>query len=102
ADDPVRELRRALRGRTSLVVIDGIDTLDHAQRDQAAALLRDAHAALRARADAGARSQLTVVATSRADGPALSLLSDARRPDVSSLALRAGAASASSISEVNA
>jgi RND superfamily putative drug exporter len=102
ADDPVRELRRALRGRTSLVVIDGIDTLDHAQRDQAAALLRDAHAALRARADADARSQLTVVATSRADGPALSLLSDARRPDVSSLALRAGAASASSISEVNA
>lgn len=100
AEDPVRELRRALGGRTSLVVIDGIDTLDPAERDQAAALLRDAQAALRARSDDG--GHLTVVATAKADGPALSLLSDARRPDVSSLALRAGAASASSISEVNA
>lgn len=102
ADDRLRELRRALSGRTALVVIDGIDTLDAAERDQAAALLRDAEAALRARSDDAATGRLTVVATAKADGPALSLLSDARRPDVSSLALRSGAASASSITEVNA
>ncbi|MCW3493543.1 MMPL family transporter [Microbacterium sp. SSM24] len=102
ADDPVRELRRALGGRTSLVVIDGVDALDHAERDQAAALLRDAQAALRARSDDGTGAHLTVVATAKADGPAISLFSDARRPGVSSLALRAGAASASSIAEVNA
>ncbi|MGN8553826.1 UNVERIFIED_CONTAM: MMPL family transporter [Microbacterium sp. SLM126] len=102
ADDPVRELRRALGGRTTLIVIDGVDALDHAERDQAAALLRDAQAALRARARDGAEAHLTVVATAKADGPAISLLSDARRPGVSSLALRTGAASASSISEVNA
>lgn len=102
ADDPVRELRRALGGRTTLVVIDGIDVLDAAQRDQAAALLRDAQAALRARSDSGADAHLTVVATAKTDGPAISLFSDARRPDVSPLALRVGAASASSIAEVNA
>lgn len=101
AEDPVRELRRALGGRTSLVVIDGIDALDPAGRDQAAALLRDAQDALRARSD-GADAHLTVVATAKADGPAISLFADARRPGVSSLALRAGAASASSITEVNA
>jgi RND superfamily putative drug exporter len=102
ADDPVRELRRALGGRTALVVIDGVDGLDPAERDQAAALLRDAQAALRARSGDGAEAHLTVIATAKADGPAISLFSDARRPDVSSLALRAGAASASSIAEVNA
>lgn len=80
ADDPVRELRRALGGRTSLVVIDGVDALDPAERDQAAALLRDAQAALRARSDAGARAHLTVVATAKSEGPAISLFSDARRP----------------------
>src|SRR5690606_3272658 len=42
AADPVRELRRALAGGTRLVVIDGLDTLAGAERDQAAALLRDA------------------------------------------------------------
>lgn len=99
ADDRVRELRRALSGRTNLVVIDGIDALEPAERDQAAALLRDAEAALRARSD---DARLTVVATAKADGPAISLFSDARRPDVASLALRVGAASASSITEVNA
>ncbi|MFE7846271.1 MMPL family transporter [Microbacterium sp. NPDC057407] len=101
ADDRVRELRRALAGRTGLVVIDGVDTLEPAERDQAAALLRDAQAALRARSD-GDTGRLTVVATAQADGPAMALLSDARRPDVTSVALRAGAASASPMTEVNA
>lgn len=95
SDDRVRELRRALNGRTSLVVIDGLDTLDAAERDQAAALLRDAEATARARSGA-ASSRLTVVATAKSDGPALALLADAHRPDVSSLSLRAGSTPASS------
>ncbi|MBD8022460.1 MMPL family transporter [Microbacterium gallinarum] len=102
SDDPVRELRRALSGRTTLVVVDGLDTLDPADRDQAAALLRDAEAAARARSGA-ASAPLTVIATAKADGPALALLADARRSDVSSLALRTGTAPASpSIAEVTA
>ena len=101
-DHFLTELRRALRGRTSLVVVDGVDALDAAERDQAAALLRDARAALRARSDDGSGAGLTVVATARTDGPALALLSDARRPDVTALTLRAGAASASPLTEVTA
>ena len=86
AADPLRELRRALRGGTTLVAIDGLDTLAGAERDQAAALLRDAAIAVAQRqGDDGAR--LTVVASARHDGPALGLLADARRPDVASLAL---------------
>jgi len=109
SDDRVRELRRALSGRASLVVLDGLDTLDAAERDQAAALLRDAATAARERSD-DARSSLTVVATAKSDGPALALLADAHRPDVTSLTLRAGgtpaslsaSSSASSIAEVTA
>ncbi|MFB8385515.1 MMPL family transporter [Microbacterium sp. NPDC055910] len=86
ADDPVREVRRALRGRTQLVVIDGLDALDAAARDQVAALLRDAAGS--------ARTALTVVATARSEGPALALLADAHRPDLTTLALRAGARTA--------
>ncbi|WP_137843074.1 MMPL family transporter [Microbacterium sp. 2FI] len=93
SDEPVRELRRALNGRTKLVVIDGLDTLDRAGRDQAAALLRDADAALRARDDDRV-PQLTVVATTKTDGPALALLADAHRPQVASLALRAATSQA--------
>ncbi|CAN7395942.1 MMPL family transporter [Microbacterium sp. LjRoot45] len=84
--EPLRELRRALAGGTRLVVIDGLDLLTGGERDQAAALLRDAAAALRERrGDAG--SPLTVVATVRRDGPALDLLNDAHRPSVTPLAL---------------
>ncbi len=42
ATDPLRELRDALRGRTTLVVIDGVDRLTLAQAEQATAMLRDA------------------------------------------------------------
>ncbi|GEP48583.1 MMPL family transporter [Microbacterium saccharophilum] len=87
AADPIRELRRALAGGTRLVVIDGIDTLVGAERDQAAALLRDAADAVRERGHA-----LTVVASARRDGPALDLLSDAHRPSVMTLALSAHSA----------
>ena len=86
APDPLRELRRALAGGTTLVAIDGLDTLTGAARDQAAALLRDAAQAVADRhGDAGHR--LTVIASARHEGPALSLLSDAHRPSVTALAL---------------
>ncbi|MHC2999702.1 efflux RND transporter permease subunit [Microbacterium sp. HJ5] len=103
ADDRLGELRRALSGRTTLVVLDGLDALDAAERDQAAALLRDAETAARAR-PGEASGRLTVVATAKHDGPALALLADAHRPDIASLALRTGTAPASSspIAEVTA
>lgn len=75
AVDPLRELRRALAGGTTLVAIDGLDTLAGADRDQAAALLRDA---------AGG---LTVIASARRDGPALAVLSDAHRRSLTPLPL---------------
>ena len=85
AADPVREVRRALAGGTRLVVIDGLDTLAGAERDQAAALLRDAAADLDRRGDDPVA--LTVVATGRRDGAILDILSEAHRPNVTSLAL---------------
>lgn len=43
ADDPVAELRRAVRGRAAIVVVDAADSLaSTALRDRAAAVLRDA------------------------------------------------------------
>ncbi|WP_426321444.1 MMPL family transporter [Microbacterium sp. E-13] len=96
ADDRVAELRRALTGRTTLVVIEGIDALDHAERDQAAAALRDAAEALRA---ADESAHLTLVLTTRAESAALALLADARRPDVASIALRS---TTQTTTEVNA
>ena len=89
AADPLRELRRALAGGTTLVAIDGLDTLAGADRDQAAALLRDAADAASARDD---RPTLTIVASARREGAALELLSDAHRPSVAALALTTGAA----------
>ncbi len=89
ADDPLRELRRALAGGTRLVVIDGIDSITGADRDQAAALLRDAATASATRRD-GSPAPLTIVATARRDGAALDLLADAHRPSVTALALAVG------------
>ena len=61
--DPLRELREALRGRTTLVAIDGADRLTLAQSEQAVAMLRDAArrgtlAVLAAAADASAAARL--------------------------------------------
>lgn len=92
-------LRRALAGRATLVVIDGADALDAAERDQAAALLRDAAGVLRA-TDPDAR--LTLVVTCRTESAALALLSETHLPDVAAIALRAGTAQTSSSAEVNA
>ncbi len=96
ADDRVPALRRALAGKASLVVIEGVDALDHAERDQAAALLRDAAAAL-----ASGDERLTIVVTGRTESAALALLADAHRPDVTSITLRSATAQTTH-AEVNA
>lgn len=80
-DDPIGELRRALAGAPRLVVIDGVDVVSgDAERDQAAALLRDA-------ADRSRNGGLTVIASARRESAALALLAEARRPDVTGLTL---------------
>ncbi|MCP2636242.1 MMPL family transporter [Microbacterium sp. HD4P20] len=100
AEDRVQALRRALGSRARLVVIDGVDVLDPAERDQAAALLHDSAEALRVGADESAR--LTLVVTSRSESAALALLADAHRTDVSSLALRAETTQNPTTAEVTA
>lgn len=97
ADDRVPALRRALAGKASLVVIEGVDALDHAERDQAAALLRDAAAAL-----AAVDERLTLVVTGRTESAALALLADAHRPGVTSITLHSATAQTTPTAEVNA
>ncbi|MBS1908155.1 MAG: MMPL family transporter [Actinobacteria bacterium] len=70
--DPLRELRDALRGRTTLVVIDGADRLTLAQSEQAVAMLQGA-------ARCGT---LAVVATAADQSAATRLLTEAGWPDV--------------------
>lgn len=79
ADEPLAALRSAVRG-TRFIVVDGLDLLDRAGRDQAAAVLRDA-------ARESSSAPLTVVATARTEGPALAVLADAHRPHIQALAL---------------
>ncbi|MGK3951452.1 MMPL family transporter [Microbacterium sp. I2] len=100
AEDRVQALRRALGSRARLVVIDGADVLDAAERDQAAALLHDSAEALRTGSDADAR--LTLVVTARSESAVLALLADAHRADVSSLALRPGTTQTTTTAEVTA
>jgi len=104
-DDRVDAVRHGLKG-ASIVVIDGVDSLDAAERDQAAALIRDA-AEKRLERAGDAASRLTLVVTSRTESAALALLADVHRPDVTSVSLRVqGAASTisteSPTAEVNA
>jgi len=91
---PLTELRRALAGGTTMVVIDGLDTLTGADRDQAAALLRDAQerAAARTTRSGAPVHPLTIVASARREGPALDVLADAHRQSVTALALTTGTA----------
>ncbi|MFK4835698.1 MMPL family transporter [Microbacterium sp. ZW T2_14] len=99
SEDRLPALRRALAGKATLVVVEGVDSLDAAERDQAGALLRDAARALRG---GGGDGVLTVVVTSRSESAALALLADAHRPDVASLSLRSGAPLTTPTAEVNA
>ncbi|MFC0196440.1 hypothetical protein ACFFIR_06160 [Microbacterium arthrosphaerae] len=98
-EDQLGALRRALAGKTTLVVVEGVDALDAAERDQAAAVLRDAASALRASDD---DARLTLVVTSRTESAALALLADAHRPDVTSIALRSATPQTTTTAEVNA
>ncbi|KJL47483.1 Membrane protein YdfJ [Microbacterium hydrocarbonoxydans] len=72
------DLSEALRGCPALVVIDGVDALSSAQRDQLAARLRDADAAT------------AVVLTGASSAPALDVLASAGRsaPDVIDISTR--------------
>lgn len=103
-ENHVEALRDAVAGRPAIVVIDGADALDAAERDQAAALLRDASQAVRASRPGGRgdSAALTLIVTARSESAALWLLSDAHRPHVESLALSTGLARTSASSEVNA
>lgn len=82
ADDPVRELRSALRGGTRTVVIDGLDTArTTAQRDQLLAVMRDA-----------ARPEpVTIIASATDAASARDLLAEAGRIPVRTLPLPAPA-----------
>ncbi|MDN8548222.1 MMPL family transporter [Microbacterium sp. NM3R9] len=85
AADPVGELRAAVAGGTRIVVVDGLDSLTGGDRDQAAAVLRDAASELdELHAGAGA---LTVVAVARREHAVLDILADARRSAPHSLPL---------------
>ncbi|MEJ1154928.1 MMPL family transporter [Microbacterium marmarense] len=97
AEHPVKELRSALAGNTRTVVIEAPEVLEGAERDQAAAVLRDA---IERASERGAA--LTVVTVSRAEGPALSLLAEARFSDVASIGLTQHPSPTPSTAEVNA
>ncbi|WP_394278313.1 MMPL family transporter [Microbacterium sp.] len=83
SETPLDDLRRALRGRTRFVVVAGLDRLGGSDRDQAAALLRDAAAGVAARG-----GSLTVVASARDLGAARAVLTDAHRTQIDTLELR--------------
>ena len=99
AEDRLPALRRALAGKATVVVVEGVDALDAAERDQAGALLRDAADALRR---GGADGVLTLIVTSRTESAALALLADAHRPEVASLTLHSGTPLTTPTAEVNA
>lgn len=76
-DDPVAELRRAVRGRAPIVVIDAADALASSSvRDRAAAVLRDA-------------GSPTVIVSATDPDLARALLIEARRPNAGVLDLSA-------------
>ena len=87
ADEPLRDVERAVRGRTSLVVIDGADALTTAELTQAAEMLRDA-------------PSITVLVSAADPALARALLIEAGRFDAPTLDL--SRASALSPLEVNA
>lgn len=96
-DDPdaaLGDLREALRGRSSLVVIDGIDRFTGGERDQATAMLRDA----------AASRPLAVIATASAPATARAVLAEASwsSPAVLDLAAPSLPSPAESNSEVSA
>jgi len=92
ADAALAELAEALRGKSSVVVIDGLDRLSGGQRDQAAAMLRDA-----------AESRpLAVFATAADAASARTVLSEAGWPDAETLDTRTARRIPAESSEVTA
>ena len=96
-DDPdaaLGDLREALRGRSSLVVIDGVDRFTGGQRDQATAMLQRA----------AASRPLAVVATASDPAEARAILTEAAWPAAAVVDLSAARRSSASDSnrEVNA
>jgi RND superfamily putative drug exporter len=79
SDAAIDDLREALRGRSEVVVIDGLDRLTGARRDQATALLRDAATA----------RPLAVFATASDADTALTVLTEAGWPAAETLDIRA-------------
>ncbi|MFF7291593.1 efflux RND transporter permease subunit [Microbacterium sp. NPDC008134] len=79
ADAALDDLAEALRGRTEVVVVDGIDRLSGGRRDQVTAMLRDA---------AASRS-LAVFATASDAATARTILAEAGWPDANLLDTRA-------------
>lgn len=91
-DAALDDLTEALRGRSRVVVIDGIDRLTDPQRDQATAMLRDAAAA----------RPLAVFATAADPGTARATLAEAGWPDVQTLDTRASRRGVAESTEVTA
>ena len=92
ADTGLVDLAEALRGKSSIVVIDGIDRLSGGQRDQATAMLRDA---------AATRTIAVFTTASDADS-ARTTLAEAGWPDAQTLDTRAPRRSAAESTEVTA
>ncbi|WP_314474637.1 MMPL family transporter [uncultured Microbacterium sp.] len=92
ADAALGDLTEALRGKSQIVVIDGIDRLSGGQRDQATAMLRDA----------AASRTLAVFATASDADSARTTLAEAGWPDAQTLDTRAPLRSAAESTEVTA
>ncbi|KJL21187.1 Membrane protein YdfJ [Microbacterium oxydans] len=92
ADAALDDLAEALRGKSPIVVIDGIDRLNGSQRDQATAMLRDA----------AASRTLAVFATASDARSARATLAEAGWPDPQTLDTRAPRRSAAESTEVTA
>ncbi len=92
ADAALAELAEALRGKSSLVVIDGLDRLSGGRRDQATAMLRDA----------AASRPLAIFATAADAASARTALEEAGWPDAETLDTRTPRRSAAESTEVTA
>jgi len=92
ADAALGDLAEALRGKSQIVVIDGLDRLSGGQRDQATAMLRDA----------AASRTLAVFATASDADSARTTLAEAGWPDTQTLDTRAPRRSAAESTEVTA
>ncbi|MCK2035827.1 MMPL family transporter [Microbacterium sp. SSW1-49] len=92
ADAALLDLAEALRGRSELVVVDGLDRLAGGQRDQATAMLRDAAAA----------RPLAVFATASDGGVARTILAEAGWPTADIIDTRMPRRAAEESTEVTA